>query len=254
RVYDPSDGAPTSSLVYHALGNKDDLWIAAAGTVSDWHLGPVADLFAKTYPDLLNTKSKNVARVIYTTPLGKLIRIITFSIKGRVSDMMTSVKILTRIATPYELLEQETPRARFLLHKYERINKEYQSLLQTALETRAKHNLFTFTYKEKNTSFTADLSNELLFRKKGNVILVAREAGDLFIFSLRVPYTLHEKEGINAQELLHAAMKGLDGSGGGHPTACGGSIRAASFDQFTTNLRSILAKQCKKTTGTEQNS
>ena len=112
-------GEPASCICYRVV--KQDLWIAACGTVGDWHLPDFIKEFSKEYPDLLPPEIKKPEKALYETKLGELVRILSFILKGKTSDVLSCVKILTRIKTPYELLNGETSQASFIIKRFNKI-------------------------------------------------------------------------------------------------------------------------------------
>jgi len=58
----------------------------------------------------------------------------SFNLKGAMSDVNKAVKVLTRIETPTEILNQETPKGKLLWKKYAQINKDYEALKKRAMK------------------------------------------------------------------------------------------------------------------------
>ena len=83
------------------------------------------------------------------------------------------MKILTRIETPYEILNQETPKGKFVYKKYEKINITYEELKERVLKQESKGKILVFTYTEDKLSLTKDLSNELLYMFPNNIIILS---------------------------------------------------------------------------------
>src|SRR3989338_4033946 len=121
---------PTSHLCYDVV--QSDLWIAMCGCVGDWMLPSFTAEFCEKYPDLLSKDVTFAPVALFDTELGKLIRILNFNLKGTTSNAMKSVKILTRIETPYEILRQETNQGKYLYQQYEKVNIVYEALLRQA--------------------------------------------------------------------------------------------------------------------------
>ncbi|NJL43864.1 MAG: DHH family phosphoesterase [Nitrosarchaeum sp.] len=208
--------------------------------MSDWHLTSVTDAFAKAHPELLSPRIKNPATALYDTRLGSLSRIISFALKGKVADFLTCIKILSRIENPYEILDQVTPRGKYVRKRAERLEKEYQEALASALATPIHKHVLHYHYKEHTASITAELSNELLHRKPRAVILVSRDVEGITRLSLRIPQGLHDRYGIQGPALLERAYLGTQGSGGGHPLACGGHIPTEQFPTALAQLQDAV--------------
>ena len=224
-------GEPTSCICYRVV--KQDLWIAACGTVGDWYLPDFISEFSKEYPDLLPSKIKKPEKALYETKLGELIRILSFILKGKTSDVLSCIKILTRIKTPYDLLNEETAQAKFIIKRFKKVKKEYDSLLDEALKHSKADKIIIFTYSNR-MSFTGDLSNELLYRFPKKIIIIAREKDGEMKCSLR------SSDHLSVTEILKKALVGIDGYGGGHEHACGACIKKKDFEKFVDNIRKEL--------------
>ena len=225
-------GEPASCICYRVV--KQDLWIAACGAVADWCLPDFSAEFSKEYPDLLPAEIKKPEKALYETKLGELIKILSFILKGKTSDVLSCVKILTRIKTPYELINEETTQARFIIKRFEKVKKGYDSLLEEALKNKKEYKMIVFTYSEKKMSFTGDLSNELLYMFPEKIILVAREKGGEMKCSLR------SSGPVSVSEILKKALVGIEGYGGGHEHACGLCIKNKDFKRFVENIKKQL--------------
>ena len=197
---------------------------------------PFIQEFKKEFPDLLDKPYKGPGDIIYNTKLGHLIRIFSFVLKGRTEDVMRCVKILTRIESPHEILNQESAQGRFIYKRYEQVNNMYEPLLKDVLRTveKSAHNLAVFTYKDDKSSFTSDLSNEAIYRHPDKVILIAREKNDEMKCSLR-------SAKIILPPLIEKALAGLDGYGGGHEHACGLNIKTHHFEEFVKRFKEMVS-------------
>ena len=225
-------GEPASCICYRVV--KQDLWIAACGAVADWCLPDFSAEFSKEYPDLLPAEIKKPEKALYETKLGELIKILSFILKGKTSDVLSCVKILTRIKTPYELLNEETAQAKFIIKRFKKVKKEYDGLLDEALKQSKTDKMIIFTYSDKRMSFTGDLSNELLYMFPEKIILVAREKSGEMKCSLR------SSGPVSVFEILKKALVGIEGYGGGHEHACGLCIKNKDFKRFVENIKKQL--------------
>jgi len=173
---------PTTYMCYQI--NQKDLWIGMLGCTGDYYMPDFVDEFKKKYPGLMNDE-KSVGDIYFGTKLGKLVKIFSFSLKGKTSDVMKNIKILTRIESPYEILNQETPRGKFIFQRYGKINKLYEDLLRAALEQSNDENILVFTYSDDKISFTGDLANELSYKFQDKVVIVGRKKNDDVRMSIR---------------------------------------------------------------------
>jgi len=233
RISNPEDNYPTSFMCYQVV--QQDLWIAALGCVADWFIPPFLNEFQKQFPELVEKQYKTPGDIIYGTKLGHLIRIFSFILKGKTDEVMKCIKILARIESPYEILNQESAQAKFICKRYEQVNKLYEPLLEDVLKTlnKAKGRLAVFTYKDDRSSFTSDLSNESIYRFPDKIILIAREKNDEMKCSLR-------STEINLPPLIEKCLIGLDGYGGGHEHACGLNVKTTDFEEFLKRFNEMI--------------
>ena len=233
RASNFEDNQPTSYMCYQVV--QQDLWIAALGCVADWFLPDFLKEFKKEFPDLIDKPYKSPGDVIFDSRLGHLIRIFSFVLKGKTDDVMKSIKVLTRIESPYEILNQETSQGKFVYKRYEQANKMYEPLLKDVLKTVEKStgNLAVFIYKDDKTSFTSDLSNEAIHKYPDKIIIIAREKNDEMKCSLR-------SSKIILPGLIEKSLVGLDGYGGGHEYACGLNIKIRDFEEFVRKFKEMI--------------
>jgi single-stranded DNA-specific DHH superfamily exonuclease len=226
---------PTPALIWQVTGEErpEDLWIATTGAIGDWYFPPYAAAFQQAYPELLPTTCTGVEEALFNTRIGALVKVFSFNLKGPMSDVAQSVKILTRIEDPYEILEQKSPKGKLLWKKYLQVNTVYEDMMAKALKHDSKDPLFLYTYQDDTLSLTKDLANELLYKLQ-KVIIVGREKSGEVRCSLRAPGK------IELSKALERALVGIDGYGGGHAQACGAGIKKDDFKRFLENLRKEL--------------
>ena len=233
RISNREDNHPTSFMCHQIV--EQDLWIAALGCIADWFIPPFIKEFQKEFPDLIDKPYKFPGDILYNSKLGHLIRIFSFVLKGKTNDVMKSIKVLTRIEIPYEILNQETAQGKFIYKRYEQANKMYEPLLKDVMKAvdNSKDRLVVFKYKDDKTSFTSDLSNEAIYRHPDKIILIAREKNDEMKCSLRSSKTI-------LPPLIEKALVGLEGYGGGHELACGMNVKTHHFEEFVKRLKEMI--------------
>ncbi len=229
---DPKDNRPTSYWVYKVV--QQNLWIGMTGMIGDWFLPEkeLVDKFIEKYPELLSPKINKPEVAIHESEIGKLIRVFAFNLKGKVSDVIKSIKTLTRIKEPEEILEQTTPGGRFVFKKYEKLAKIYGELIKN-VKVDPNEELVVVKYEKQEYSFSAILSNELIYRYPDKFILIAWEYEKEYKCSMRSVNRV-------IPPILKKALIGVNGYGGGHDHACGGSIKVDSFEMFVENLKNQL--------------
>lgn len=225
---------PTPKMCYEVV--QQDLWLAVVGCVGDWHLPE--DLlieFRKKFPDILPEDIKTAEQALFETKAGLLAKIFSFNLKGKTSEVIKAIKILARIESPYELLNQETPKARFIYKKFELVNKKYEQLFELAIQCKKNDDMLIFTYTEDQLSLTKDLANELLYKYPDKVIILGREKSGELRCSLRS--AKHD-----LTKILQKALVGIQGYGGGHEHACGTCVKKEDFERFVENIRKEISK------------
>ncbi len=224
--------APTSYMIYKAL--KNELWLGMCGCIGDWFIPDFAKEFADQYPDLFSESIKRPDEALFTTKIGLLAKVFSFVTKGTTQQAMTCVKILTRISSPYEILEQTTTQGKYIWKRFEKINKDYTALLEAAKATDDK--VLVYTYAGNKMSFTSDLSNELMFRYPDKIIIVGRQKNGELKLSFR-------SGDIEILPIIQKAMEGLDAFCGGHPNACGGMVKTDDFDGFISKVKELISQK-----------
>lgn len=231
RLHDDNDNRPTSYWAYQIA--KKDIWLGMAGSIGDWHIPDFKDEFMKKHPRLFKKSVKKEDDALFETKIGLIARIISLNLKGNVTDSMTSIKTLSRIEDPNEILKGTTSRGRFIQKKYEKWNREYQELLSNVKVTKSK--LLLYIYNDNNTAFTSELSNELLHKYPDKFLIIGRERNGEVKMSLR-------SATIKVLPVLEKALKKVDGHGGGHDYACGAGVKIEDFDRFIEAIKKELKK------------
>ena len=232
RLSDPADRSPTSYWIYKTL--KTDLWIAMVGMIGDWFV-PEKELWdelRKEYPELLPEKIVSPEIAHHDTIIGKLIRIFAFNLKGRINDVITSMKVFTRVKSPYEILNQETSAGKLIYKRYEKMNEKYRLIMKN-IKVKSKDKLIVVKYQTSDFSFSAILSNELIYKYPEKVLVVAWEYGGEYKCSVRSTDAI-------LPPIIKESLEGLDGGGGGHEHAVGVHVAVNDFDEFIKRFRKIL--------------
>ena len=83
----PSKNEPTTYLCYQVSNNKNDLWIAIIGCISDSFFPEFYSKFKKNYPDL-SIDSKNAFEIRYKSQIGKITNMFSFALKDRTTNVV----------------------------------------------------------------------------------------------------------------------------------------------------------------------
>ena len=231
RVHNPDINHPASYLCYQAT--QENLWISMVGTTGDWVVHPDIKKVKEKYPDLLPKDISKPEEILFNSKFGKLARIFSFCLKGNMDDVKKCIKIMTRIKTPYELLNQETAQAKFVYKRFKKIDDEYQETLKHAIKAKTKDKILFYKYAQNRMSLNQDLSNELMYKFPDKVVLVGRERNGELKLSLRT-------NKYNLPSIIKKALEGCEGYGGGHEHACGANVKAKDFDRFMEQFRAQL--------------
>ncbi|HZX44704.1 MAG TPA: DHH family phosphoesterase [Candidatus Nanoarchaeia archaeon] len=232
RIKDKNDGTPVTRICYEVV--KQDMWIAAVGSIGDWHIPDFFEEFTSKYPGFADKKVKNPGELYFDSKLGKLVRIFSYILKGKMTDANKCFKILTRINDPNEILDRGSSRGSFLVKRFEKIEKEYQNLLASAVKEADKDRFLVFIYPEDKMSFTGDLSNELIYRYPDKIIIVGREKNGEVRISIR-------STNVRLPPVIEKAVMGCEGYGGGHEYACGANIKKEDFPKFVENIKQQIS-------------
>src|SRR3989344_1289053 len=181
------DSQPTSYWAYQFAreDQKNDtlLWLGTLGSVADWYVPSFADEFMQKFPAYLPAMMP-IGDILYTTKIGKLWRLLSFVLKGTNKDLQAANNILNRLRHPDELMEGLTSQGKLLLKRYQKLEQQYLSLLDSALH-HVTEDMVLFESPSAETSFTSDLSNELMYRFPDKLIMVCRKKNGEFKMSLR---------------------------------------------------------------------
>ena len=228
RISHPDEYVPASAVCYEAV--KQDLLIAALGTIGDLGQMPFLKDFFKEYKHLLGKKKfkivlKDLFDITFRTKFGKLVHILEFNLKGKTKDIRKSIGILMKTKNFANFLNPKTKEEIYIHERYEDVNKEYEEKLKEALKLK-KQDPFVFIYQEGNYVLGGILATELPYRiPNKKMYIIAREKGGRMLCSLR-------SNKINLVEFLEKAFKKVDGFGGGHPVAAGCNVRKEDFEKF----------------------
>lgn len=234
RIQDDTDNKPTTYQTYQIV--KENLWIAMLGCIADYYLPEFTEEFMKQYPDLIKEKPKDPGEVKYHTPFGKLVSLIAFNIKGKTSEVKKFIKCMEKIETPYEILNKTTEEGKYIYERGEKLKENYDELIADAKKHITKEKVCWYIYPSSKTSYTTDLSNELIYNNQDKIIIVGREAKNEMKMSIR-------SSNIKLPELIQEALIGLEGHGGGHDYACGCAVRVDQFQEFLDKFKMIIKEK-----------
>ena len=230
---EPRSNEPVSYWTYRITKNKNDDWISFLGCLADWYIPDFARDIVKKFPDLISEEQlKLIGKTLYESKFGFIIKLLSFGLKDRTSNVVKMLKFLINVQTPYELLKQNT-KTKQIYHRFEQINRHYTKLIQKA-RSHARSKILFFQYGG-SLSLSAELSNELYYNFPDKVIVVAYLKGEKANVSIR--------GNVNVRQLVLEAIKDLDASGGGHEHACGATIKVEDLPLFKERLIRLMPKK-----------
>jgi len=220
---------PVSYLCYKVAEKKQDIWLAVIGCVSDAQIPDFYNEFLEKYPDLGKKDPKSAFDVLYNTEIGRIARILDFSLKDTTTNVVNMLRFMIKAKEPIDILE-ENSKTKQILKRYNEINSKYQDLIEKARKEKAEK-LIYFQYGGE-FSLSANIANQLSFEFSDKVIVVVYLKGDVANISLR---------GKNIREITLKAIEGIEGaSGGGHEHATGAKMLVSNLVKFKENIEALI--------------
>jgi single-stranded DNA-specific DHH superfamily exonuclease len=225
-VHDTDDHRPTSFWVYQAV--QGPLWIATVGITSDWDTSLLEE-FRKKYPDLA-PKTNEMHDALYNSKLGEIIRMFNFCLKGTTRQINDCVEALTHIKDPNELLDASTPAGNHVHRHVKPILQEYTKQFSAAQNGTSTDGVYVYVFNDVDTSLVTNVANEMLTKIQDDILIIGRQEKERVNFSMR-------SSNKPLPEILEQALLHVDGYGGGHEFACGGSIAQRDWETFVKHIR-----------------
>jgi len=232
NVYNPTknrkkSSEPTTYLCYSATQRKEDNWLVLMGCIAD-HYMPDSLIVDEFVENNATFWGKNITKpfdALYSTPVGRLTRSLSFGLKDSVSHVVELQNFLIN-CNSVNALENELESESAFANKYKEIAKKYSALLSDAKKS-ASDKLVFYSYGGQ-LSISSDLANELSYLFPKRYICVAYSSGPITNISMR---------GDNVNKILLEILPLLErATGGGHRDAVGARINTADLDKFKTEL------------------
>jgi single-stranded DNA-specific DHH superfamily exonuclease len=229
REGDNPDSKPTTYYAYK-IAEEKDLLLGSIGCIADWYYPEFLDKLDDEYPGLLPKKrSGKPEEILFDSKLGELIGVVSFILKLSLTDIVKCTSIFLKIEDPFEIIEQKSPKGRYLYKKIEKIKNEYDWILKQALKEKPEDGVLFVKHPHTNHSFVGDLATELSYRTK-SVLIVGREDEGRMKMSIR-------STDVKISDIIADSINGLDAYGGGHELACGASVNINDFDEFLERFK-----------------
>ena len=233
KTKEESNEKPTTYLCYQVSKKKSDLWIAVTGCIADKFLPEFYKEFKNKYPEL-SIDSEDAFEIRYKSQIGKILKILSFALKDRTTNVVAMMKFLINSKGPYDVLEEDSQNA--TMHKrFGEIDLKYERLIKKAEEIyklqKDSEKVFFFKYGG-DLSISSELSDELSFKFPEKIIVVAYDSGIKVNISAR---------GKGVKGLISKSIEGFENAtSGGHEDAVGGRIRTEDIDKFIGRLKSFI--------------
>lgn len=228
--YNDKTSEPVSYLSYQITNIKDDMWISMIGCISDCYLPDFYEEFNKSFPELSIKKENPLPfDLLYGSKIGKIARILDFSLKDTITNVVAMQKFMMKITSPTQLLD-ENNNTKQILKRFEEINSKYQSLIEVARIQKEQKLLF-FQYGGK-LSLSSNLSNQLSYEFPDLYIIVIYLKGDVANISLR---------GNNIKDITLKVIANIpQATGGGHQHATGAKIDIEYLPKFKEEIKRLI--------------
>lgn len=219
------ENEPVTYICWKTSRRKEDLWLAVCGCISDNFFPDFSKEFSKEFPEMLQTGIKTGFEALYESEIGKVARIMNFSLKDRTSSVIRMIKFLLKVKSPQEVINEE-----HIFLRFKQINEKYEKLMLKA-EKFVKDSIVYFQYAG-DLSISADIANELSYKFPGRLIVVVYISGVKANISIR---------GKKAREITLKAIDGFqDATGGGHEFATGAKISSDDLPEFKKRIEELV--------------
>ena len=226
-----ADGMSTTEICYRTV--KQDLWIAAVGSIGDWTLPDFLDEFSDKYPDLLSKGITNPPQALFDEKISEIIDIFSMILKIHPKSIGKAIPFLRKMKDPYELLGKETEGSKYIHKKIKPMLDEYKQLIDSAMTTEAEDDAIIYLYEANKFGFSKEISNYLQYKNPDKLIIVGRATNGEYKLSLRC-------QKCNLVPVINQALTSVDGYGGGHEHACGSCVAVDYIDIYLENIKRLV--------------
>jgi len=219
---------PVSYISYKTTEKKEDIWLAVIGCISDSYIPDFYTEFLKKYPELGKNNPKSAFDILYNSDIGKISRILDFSLKDTTTNVVNMIRFMTKVIGPRDILD-ESIKTKQILKRYSEINLKYKVLVDRA-RTQVDDKLIYFKYSG-DISLSANIANQLSYEFPDKVIVVVYLNSDIASLSLR---------GKNIRNLTLKGIEDIEGAtGGGHENATGAKMSVSDLPKFKEKMEKL---------------
>ncbi len=222
---------PVSYLCYKIVNQKEDIWLAIIGCISDYYLPDFYKEFKEKFPELAKKNPKTPFDVFYDSEIGRIARILDFSLKDITTNVVNMMRFMMKVKGPMDVLE-ENSKTKQILKRYNEINKKYQAILKKARQCVGEKMIY-FQYGG-DLSLTSNLSNQLSYEFPKKIIIAIYVNKNIANISIRGKF-------VDVREMTLKAIKGIEGArGGGHEHATGARMSVSDLVVFKKRIEKIV--------------
>ncbi len=224
---------PVSYLCYKIIGRKEDMWLAMIGCISDCYMPDFLSEFEKNYPELTKKNPKSAFDLLYNSEIGRISRILDFSLKDTITNVVSMMKFMLKVKGPLDILE-ENSKTKQILKRFDEIDSKYQALMEKA-RAMVGEKLIYFQYGG-SLSLSGNLANQLIYEFPDKIVIVVYINGDIANISLR--------GGRDIRKLTLEAVKEIEGAtGGGHKNATGAKMSVSDLPRFKEKIEKLVKRE-----------
>jgi hypothetical protein len=200
------------------------------GCISDCYMPDFYEEFHKKYLEMSKKNPKGPFDLLYDSEIGRISRILDFSLKDTTTNVVKMIKYMMKIKEPVDILE-ENAGTKQIQKRYSEINSKYQQLMEKARSQEGEKIIY-FQYGG-SLSLSANLANQLSYEFPEKIIIVVYLRGDVANLSLRGPGDI--------RKLTLDAIQGIEGAtGGGHEGATGAKMCVSDLPRFKEDVEKML--------------
>jgi len=231
--YNDKTNEPVAYLCYKITNRKEDDWIAVIGCISDCYFPDFYSEFEKKYPELSKKNIKSPYDLVYNSEIGRIARILDFSLKDRTTNVVKMLKFMMKAKGPMDVLE-ENFNTKQILKRYNEINSKYQKLIEKAREGVGEKMIY-FQYGG-GLSLSGNLANQLIYEFPKKVIVVVYIKGELANISMRGSF-------VDVRDITLKSIAGLESAtAGGHEHATGARMDIDDLEIFKKKFEELVEK------------
>ena len=206
------------------------MWIGVIGCISDYFVPEFYSDFRKKFADL-TIDSKDAFEIIYNSKIGEIATMFGFALMDRTTNVINMLKLLMKVKSPYDVLEENT-KTHSMHSRSNELYEKYKRLIEKAKEGIKDSDKLVFFKYGGDTGMSAEISNRLKYLFPEKVIVVVREKEARASLSIR-------GKGIK-NKVVKIIEEFESATGGGHEDAVGAQIKLEDLGKFERELRKVV--------------